>query len=201
MGVINMTFEEVEATLNAVGNPSALTAPYSNLVEAVNELFQSASNGKEAIAAALTGSGIEAAATETFAELAAKLMRLSVKSLIVNCDSIVPTGEDATATYYNVDFGVKVGAMANGDIIVAMRAGTTTTYEFLDFSLGTVPTGVTITTQSATASSNATGKSSMIYACVLHGITNPCEMSVALALGNSTYDNTKITISLTEVSA
>ena len=146
MGTINMTFAEVEKALLGVGDPDLLQTSGKDLVSAINELFLSASEGKAAIAAAITGAGGEAAADETFASLAAKILKMSVKATIVNCDSIVPTGGDATATYYNVDFGVKVGAMPNGDIIVAMKGGTSTGYETLNFLLGTVPEGVTTPT-------------------------------------------------------
>lgn len=59
---------------NAVGNLSTLlTTAKGNTVAAINELFTSASNGKSQIAAAITGKGVPASGSDTFAVLAAKI--------------------------------------------------------------------------------------------------------------------------------
>jgi hypothetical protein len=52
---------------------SLLTNNKSNTVAAINELFTSASNGKTAVAAAITGKGIPASGADTFAQLATKV--------------------------------------------------------------------------------------------------------------------------------
>lgn len=66
------------ASINSVdakiGTLSSLsTENKSNIVLAINELFTSASNGKSLIAAAITGKGITAAASESFQQLATKI--------------------------------------------------------------------------------------------------------------------------------
>lgn len=53
------------------------TTAKGSLVAALNELFQSASDGKSLIAAAITGKGVNAAATDTFAQLATKITSIS----------------------------------------------------------------------------------------------------------------------------
>ena len=64
---------------NAVGNLSNLmTSAKSNAVAAINELFTSASNGKTQIAAAITGKGVPASGSDTFAQLASKIDQIPV---------------------------------------------------------------------------------------------------------------------------
>lgn len=59
---------------NAVGNLASLqTAAKGNAVAAINELFTSASNGKTAVAAAITGKGVPASGSDTFGQLAQKI--------------------------------------------------------------------------------------------------------------------------------
>jgi len=69
---------EVDALESKVGTLSSLlTTAKSSVVTAINELFTLASNGKAAIAAAITGMGQAAAGTDTFAQLAAKIRDIS----------------------------------------------------------------------------------------------------------------------------
>lgn len=64
-----------QAKVNAaVGSlPSLLTSAKGNAVAAINELFTSASNGKTAVAAAITGKGVPASGSDTFPVLAQKI--------------------------------------------------------------------------------------------------------------------------------
>lgn len=63
---------------NAVGTLSTLkTTAKTNAVAAINELFQSASDGKTAVAAAITGKGVPASGSDTFAQLAGKIEQIS----------------------------------------------------------------------------------------------------------------------------
>ncbi|GIO39084.1 hypothetical protein J41TS12_39450 [Paenibacillus antibioticophila] len=64
-----------QAKVNAaVGSlPSLLTSAKGNAVAAINELFTSASNGKTAVAAAITGKGVPASGSDTFTQLATKI--------------------------------------------------------------------------------------------------------------------------------
>ncbi|MFD1266257.1 hypothetical protein [Paenibacillus motobuensis] len=59
---------------NAVGTLSSLlTTAKTNTVAAINELFTNVSDGKNAVAAAITGKGVQASGSDTFAQLAAKI--------------------------------------------------------------------------------------------------------------------------------
>ncbi|MFD3261848.1 hypothetical protein ACE3MQ_24930 [Paenibacillus lentus] len=59
---------------NVVGNLSTLqTTDKSNVVKAINELFTNVSDGKTRIASAITGKGIAALGSDTFAVLAQKI--------------------------------------------------------------------------------------------------------------------------------
>ena len=122
-----------------------------------------------------------------------------VEALVANDESISPSGTYANSTYYNTSYGVKIGYMRNGDIILSMQGGTSTAYEGLYFSLGTVPSGVTITEEHNTSSSYASAKAGLIYACVLHGITQKVNISVTMSYRNATVDYTKCEINITAV--
>lgn len=122
-----------------------------------------------------------------------------IKALITNDTSITPTGTYATSTYYNTSYGVKVGYMRNGDIIVSMQAGTTTSYEALYMNLASAPSGVTITTAYNTNSSYSTGSPALIYACIISGLKSNATMSIAMTTRNGSYDYTRCDITLTAV--
>lgn len=120
----------------------------------------------------------------------------SILRKVINDDSITPTGSYATSTYYNTSYGVKIGYMANGDVILSMRSGTTTAYEVLLFTLASAPSGVTITAHSTP--STTAGPAAAIYACVLSGISGHVTISVAMNGRNSSYDYTTCAITVTE---
>ncbi len=70
---------------NKTGDISKLeTTNKTNLVSAINEVFQSASNGKSAIVTALTGKGIVATENDTFLQLAEKIGTISEKGNTFN---------------------------------------------------------------------------------------------------------------------
>lgn len=75
-----------QAKVNAaVGNLASLqTTAKGNAVAAINELFTSASNGKTQIAAAITGKGVPASGSDTFAQLATKIGQISTLSKLAS---------------------------------------------------------------------------------------------------------------------
>lgn len=74
-----------------IGNLSSLnTTAKTNVVAAINENFTSASNIKTPIAAAITGKGVDAAATDSAATLAEKIGQ-------------IPTGVKAQINYLGAD--------------------------------------------------------------------------------------------------
>lgn len=58
------------------------TTVKTSLVAAINELFQSASDGKTAIAAAITGKGVSTAASDSFATMASNIGQLQPPTYI-----------------------------------------------------------------------------------------------------------------------
>lgn len=197
---------ELDAAIDAVEGVTGLlanlsTSAKSSLVAAINELFTSAGNGKSAIATAITGMGISAGSGETWASLSSKIAQIRsdwVRPKVVNGGSITPSGSYANSTYYDTGYGVKIGYMANGDVILSMRGGTTTADEYLYFYLASAPSGVTLTAaNNFTSSSYTTGAPRNIYACVLSGISGSVRISVSMDQVNNTYDYTRCSITVT----
>lgn len=103
------------AASNSVGPLSSLlTGAKGNTVAAINELFTSASNGKSSIAAAITGKGVLASGSDTFASLAQKISQIPTGIKVASGnfspaitghsgDSAAPTG-----TISNLPFSPKV---------------------------------------------------------------------------------------------
>lgn len=86
----------ISQALQNTGDLTSLkTTQKDDLVQAINELFQSASNGKSTIAAAITGKGITAAGSESFESLATKISSIKTES-----DPF-----DRTTTYKNQELG------------------------------------------------------------------------------------------------
>lgn len=139
--------------------------------------------------------GTEAIVADDFPE-AITAISTGVERLITNDDSIVPTGTYATSTYYNVDFGVKIGYCPNGDIILAMKGGTSTSYENIVFLLGSAPDGVSIVTTSSTSYDTANSAGGL-YCCVIKGLTVPSTIAVEYSERNTSYDYISFKIIIT----
>lgn len=116
---------------------------------------------------------------------------------ITNDTSVTPSGTYATSTYYNTTFGVKVGYVQGGNIIIAMQAGTSTSYETLYFNLSSAPAGVTITEAHTTSSSYVTGSAGLVYACIISGLSVSAALAISMNTINSTYDYAQVDITLT----
>lgn len=195
--------ETAETALEAqIGDLTTLeTTAKTSAVAAINELFQSVSDGKTAVAAAITDMGIDTAAADSFDTMAANIRSITtgITPLVINDSSITPTGSYATSTYYNVDYGVKIGYMSNGDILLSMQGGTTTAYENLNFTLASAPTEVTLLSSSSSwSSSNPAGQ---LYVCVISGITTPVNIAISMSSYNATYDYATCAITVTEAAA
>ena|GEM_PF-6675052 len=66
---------------NAIGSlTSLLTGAKTNTVAAINELFTNVSDGKNAIASAITGKGVPASGGDTFVDLAGKIGAIQTKT-------------------------------------------------------------------------------------------------------------------------
>jgi hypothetical protein len=105
-------------TANQLGTLSSLqTTNKSNVVAAINELFTSASNGKSAVATAITGMGQAASGSDTYAQLASKISAIST-------DANAAVGDVLnTRTFYQG--GVKrTGMMPNQGAVTLTPSGT-----------------------------------------------------------------------------
>lgn len=208
---VSAAMQKAEEDINAtIGQLSGLeTAEKGTVVGAINENFTSAGEGKQTIAAALTGRGQVADGSETFEELSSLIDNLQpadyvdpalfVQRLVTNDEAITPTGTYATSTYYNADYGVKIGYCPDGSILLSMRSGTSTGYENLNFFLSSAPDGVTIERNST--SWDTGDPAGNLYVCRISGITTRVEIAVAMTEINSSYDYTNCAITITEVTA
>lgn len=83
-----------------------LTTDKTSLVNALNELFQSASDGKTAIAAAVTGMGQSASSSETWSQLATKIG-------LISSDADAAVADVLTGKTFYQGGSKKTGTMAN----------------------------------------------------------------------------------------
>lgn len=208
---VNAAVNAAENDINdTIGQLSGLnTTEKGTVVGAINENFTSASEGKTAIAAALTGKGQTADASETFAGLATKIGNLQpenyvdpssyVQRLVTNDDAITPTGTYATSTYYDTTYGVQIGYCPDGSVLISMKGGTSTSYENLNFNLYSAPDGVTIETSSN--SWDTSDPAGNLYVCRLKGITSRVNIAIAMSTVNATYDYVTCAITVAEVAA
>lgn len=119
----------------------------------------------------------------------------SIKRLITNDESVTPTGRYASATYYDISYGVKVGYCPNGDILISMRGGTSSTYENLYFTLASAPNGVTISATDGSTYDTANGAGGL-YVCCISGLTTSTTLSIDMSSRNASYDYVRCDITL-----
>ena len=116
--------------------------------------------------------------------------------LIANDGSIVPTGTYATATYYNLEYGVKIGYMANGDVMISMKNGTSTAYENLYFHAASLPSGVTLDAPSTFGSGNVRD---MTFVGIISGLTGSANIAINMSTRNSSTDYVRCDLTITYV--
>lgn len=116
--------------------------------------------------------------------------------LIANDGSIVPTGTYATATYYNLEYGVKIGYMTNGDVMISMKNGTSTAYENLYFYAASLPSGVTLNAPSKFGTGNATG---MMFVGIISGLTGSANIAIDMSTRDSSHDYVRCDLTITYV--
>ena len=167
-----------------------------SIATSLQSLYTKLNNILSSCNTSLSSKGLSTVSTLNDIPTAIDNIVVGIPPLITNDTSITPTGSYADSTYYDTTYGVKIGYMSNGDILLSMQGGTLATYEYLNFQLGTVPSGVTITESHNTSSSYASAKSGLIYACVIHGLTTKSTLSIAMDTRNSTGDYVTCTISI-----
>lgn len=116
--------------------------------------------------------------------------------LIANDSSIVPTGTYATEVYYNLEYGVKIGYMANGDVMISMKNGTSTAYENLYFYAASLPTGVTLDAPSTFGTGNVVD---MTFVGIISGLTGSANIAIDMSTRNSSYDYVRCDLTITYV--
>ena len=116
--------------------------------------------------------------------------------LISNDGSIIPTGTYATATYYNLEYGVKIGYMANGDVMISMKNGTSTAYENLYFYAASLPTGVTLDAPSTFGTGNVRD---MTFVGIISGLTGSANIAINMSTTNGTYDYVRCDLTISYV--
>lgn len=119
-----------------------------------------------------------------------------IKQIIANDGSIVPTGTYATAAYYNIEYGVKIGYMANGDVMISMKNGTSTAYENLYFYAALLPSGVTLDAPSTFSASNVVG---MTFVGIISGLTGSANIAIDMSTRNSSTDYVRCDLTITYV--
>lgn len=97
------------------------TTAKDNLVEAVNECFQSASNGKTAIANAITGAGVSTSASATFATMATNIGTVATNKYnagVTDADGRANTSSTNYKTGYNAGVSAtKVGTATASQVL------------------------------------------------------------------------------------
>lgn len=122
---------------NAVGDLSTLqTTDKSNVVKAINELFTNVSNGRNTVAAAITGKGVPASGSDTFAQLAAKIgqIKTSVEDVMQDASdrlSLIQGYAQAGSSYSKItlDKNKNVLLMRTGGQIVILNKNMIPLYE------------------------------------------------------------------------
>ena len=129
---LNDTTYELEDTKarTDVGDVTTLkTTDKSNLVKAVNECFQSASDGKSAIANAITGAGVSTSASATFATMATNIGTVATNKYNagVSATKVGTATASEVLTGYTFTNSSSVGASGsmknNGAVSQSLNAG------------------------------------------------------------------------------
>lgn len=208
MGELSYTTAQVQERLDAIpglsesiGTLAELeTTSKDNLVSAVNELFTYAGEAKRGAVAVLTAHGADVSETDDWDTLLEAMdAQFDAWRLISNDDAIVPTGSYANATYYNVNFGIKISYAPDGDVVVTVKGGTSTAYENIIFTLTTSISGVTLSQGAETTWNASVSPVGHVYSCVISGITKKASMAVEFSNINATNDTTTCAITLKAV--
>lgn len=109
--------------------------------------------------------------------------------------SITTGGSYDSATYHGNYYAA---IDANGNLLVVVNGGTSTSYEAIKFAAGTLPDGATLVNQSNTTDTSAT--SGAAYVGIFSGITASVNIELMFDDRDGTNDYTQCTVNVTEVS-
>ena len=119
-----------------------------------------------------------------------------IQPIIANDGSITPTGTYATSDYYNISYGVKIGYMANGDVMISMQGGSSTAYENIYFYAASLPSEVTLIAPSTFGSVNAIN---MMFVGIISGLTGDANIAINMSTRNSSQDYVRCDLTITYV--
>lgn len=118
-----------------------------------------------------------------------------IEQLIKNDTSITPTGTYATSVYYDTSYGVKVGYMSNGDVMVSMENGTSSSYQTLRFTEDSLPNGVTLYAPESVGVRFGSTVHKTAYCCIISGLTALATLRINMEARSNSYTTCAITIS------
>lgn len=108
------------------------------------------------------------------------------------------SGSFATSSYNYPTDGIRTAFTgSNGSIYIICQGHNTTAYENIRFTLATVPTGVSIVSQTRYNGTSTTANG--LYICKITGITKPVEISIDVTGRSSSSDYYTYSITLTEI--
>lgn len=106
------------------------------------------------------------------------------------------SGTYATSTYFT-ESECDVGYSEDGETIILMKNGTTTSYENLYFNAKTLLENVFLTNQ--TGYKDTASKTGYFYACILSGLNKKCNIDIDLSTRSSSSDYVSCYIEMTEI--
>jgi len=117
---------------------------------------------------------------------------------IYSVNSFSITGTYATSTYYTAA-GSGYAVLPNGNVIIFIQGGTSTSYEHIYFNLTSNTANVTKVAGWDISSWDTGDPTKVIYACIIGGITGKIDISINLSTVNSSYDYVRADVTITSV--
>jgi hypothetical protein len=111
------------------------------------------------------------------------------------CGTLSFTGTYATATYITAASSRMAGNPTSQEIIIAIKGGSSTSYENVIFSLTSAPSGVALV--SSAGLWGASVPAGQYYCCILTGVTQNMNISCNMNAQNSTNDTVTCAITAT----
>lgn len=113
-----------------------------------------------------------------------------LKRLIKNDDSITVALRGNNRNYFDTTYGIKAAYSENGDVILFAKTGSASGGATVNFSLGSVPSGVAIA---------AYGKSTTkqtVSCCFLSGVASPVEATATITVNSPWSTSQPVTVNI-----
>ena len=111
---------------------------------------------------------------------------------IPRVDSITTSGTYDTASYHADYYGA---ITSDGKLLLVVEGGTSTSYEAVNFTVTSVPSGVTLYNQSSTT--DTSGTSGAAYVAVFTGITSSVNIALDFSGRDATNDYVTCAVTIT----